>query len=133
MVLSFVLSIGLFYYISGEERIEIKKTVLVEITAPEGMTIIGGLEREVKVTLTASRNVLSLLGAQRIIASHKISDVNNAGQYSFSIREKDIKLPQGEISVTNIDPKSLTITYSSSIKNTPAATAEPITPATFDS
>ena len=109
LIASFVLSIGLFYYISGEESVEIEKRLYLKIVPPQGMTILGGPRRVIKVTLSAPRNVLALLGTHKLIATHEIRDVKKAGDYSFGLRDRDINLPQSGIKVVDIVPKRITV------------------------
>jgi len=106
---SVILSIGLMYYISGEESVEIEKRVYLRIVPPQGMTVIGGPRREIKVTLSARRNVLTLLSTQKIVAQHRIRGVVKSGEYSFSLRAHDIDVPHPAISVIDITPKVVTV------------------------
>jgi len=109
LIASFILSVGLFYYISGEESVEIENRVFLKIIPPKGMTILGGPRRIVKVSLSAPRNILALLGTHKLIATHVISGVKKAGEYSFSLREGDINLPRPDIKVVDIMPRLITI------------------------
>lgn len=110
LISSFVLSVFLFYYISGEESIEVDRDVVVTLVSPSGMTILGGPQREVSVTLSASRNVLAVLSATTLTAEHIIDGVEKAGEYSFALRDRDIDLPHGNIKVANIEPKVIAVT-----------------------
>jgi len=110
LLASFILSVGLFYYVSGEENIEIEKRVFLKIISPKEITILGGPRRVVKVTLSAPRNVLALIGSQVLISEHTIQGVKNAGEYTFSLRERDIQMPHSGIKVTEISPKVITVT-----------------------
>lgn len=110
MLWSFILTLGLFYYISGEESVDIERKAVLRLEAPEGMTIIGGPEREITVTLSAPRNLLSLIGGEELGATHTIEGVVNPGDYSFTLRDYDIALPRAGIRVTDIQPRTLTVT-----------------------
>ncbi|MBU1862981.1 MAG: hypothetical protein KKH94_04865 [Candidatus Omnitrophica bacterium] len=109
LIASFILSVSLFYYISGEESVEIEKRVFLRIIPSKGITILGGPRREIKVTLSAPRNMLSSLSTHKLIAQHRIREVKNAGEYSFGVRESDINLPHGGVKVVDIKPKVITV------------------------
>ncbi len=109
LVMSLILSIALRAYISGEESIELKKDVYLKIIPPDGMALIGEPVRKVEVTLVAPRNILALLGQQKINVEYELSGDKKPGRYTFFLREHDIPLPQRGINVTDISPKQVDV------------------------
>jgi len=87
-----------------------ERTVVFSVSPPEGMTLIGGNSRQVKVLLSAPRNVLALIATETLAGLYEINDTVEAGNYSFDLRERDFQIPHHGIKVIDINPKRLTVT-----------------------
>lgn len=106
-LISLILAIGLWYYARGEEGIEIKKTIPLEIQVEnEQMSLLKVSTNHIMVMLTTPRSQLSNIASEGIKAVHEIGrDVKTAGDYSFRIDPRDIKLPSPYIRVIKIEPE----------------------------
>lgn len=113
---SFLISVFLMYYISGQEKTEVERKVVLHIKAPEGMSVVGGPERRIRVRLSGSKNGLAVLPSEDLDATHVIEKVSKAGKYSFQLRDGDIDLPHPGISVTDIRPSVITVTLDEVVK-----------------
>jgi len=111
-LISLILAIGLWYYAVGEESIEVTRTVPLEITIvnPQ-MSILSTSVQMVQVTLSAPRTLLSDIASREIRATHEIgSEAKEAGDYSFRLEPREIKLPSPQIRVAKIEPEVVRVT-----------------------
>jgi YbbR domain-containing protein len=111
-LISLALAVGLWYYAIGEESIEITRTIPLEIKLKnEKMSILKTSVDYVQATLSAPRSLLSDLTSGEIRAVHEIgSEVKTAGDYSFRLESREIKLPAPQIRVTDIMPEAIAVT-----------------------
>jgi YbbR domain-containing protein len=111
-LISLVLAIGLWYYAVGEEGIEVTRPVPLEIVVKNPqMSVQKTSARSVQVTFVAPRALLSELASQEIKAVHEIgAELTNAGDYSFRLEPREIKLDSLQIRITKIDPEVIQIT-----------------------
>jgi YbbR domain-containing protein len=113
---SLVLAIGFWFYVVGEESIEIKKTVPLDIQIPnEKMSVVESSSRTLDITFQAPRHLLSVISSDETAARHVIENVDRAGDYSFSVSTRDIILPSPEVRVTKIFPSIVTVTLDEAI------------------
>ncbi len=111
-VVSLALAIGLWHYAIGEESVEVTRTVpLVIRLKNEKMSVLHTSVKDVQVTLAAPRALLSDLTSEQIQAVHEIgNEAKTAGDYSFRLESREIKLPGPQIRVTNIMPEIVGVT-----------------------
>ena len=111
-LVSLVLAIGLWYYAVGEESVEIKRIVPLEITVKNPqMSILKSSVRNVWVTLSAPRHLLSEITDKELRAVHEIgADISSAGEYSFKLLGGEIKLPTPQARVVRIVPETIHVT-----------------------
>ncbi len=111
-LISLILAIGLWYYAVGEEAIEIKRTVPLEIVIEnENISRLKTSATNIEVTLSVPRGMLSTMASETIGVRHVIGqDVHTAGEYSFRLQDNDIELPAPYIRVIKIDPDVISIT-----------------------
>ncbi len=110
--ISLALAIGLWYYATGEESIEVTRTVPLEIKVKnERMSVLRTSVRHVQVNLAAPRALLPDLTSEDIKVVHEIgAEVKTAGDYSFRIESYEIKVPKPQIRVTGIMPETVAVT-----------------------
>ncbi len=111
-MVSLALAAGLWYYAIGEESIEVTRTVpLVIQLKNEKMSVLRTSVNQVQVTLAAPRALLSDMASEQIQAVHEIgNEAKTAGDYSFRLEPREIKLPGPQIRVTNIMPEVVGVT-----------------------
>lgn len=111
-LISLLLAIGLWYYAVGEEGIEITRAVPLELTVEnKQMSILRVSAETIQVTLKAPRGMLSKIASEEITAQHTIeADVQAAGDYSFRLEPREIKLPAPYIQVAKIEPEVIQVT-----------------------
>ncbi len=111
-LISLLLAVGLWYYALGEERIEVTRTVPLKITVQNSqMSILKTSALSVQVTFGSPRASLAELASSEIKAVHEIkSDVNRAGDYSFRLEPREIKLNTPQIRVLRIEPEIIQVT-----------------------
>jgi len=107
--ISLVLAIWLWVFIMGEESVEVTKKVVLDIKTPEAVTVVKNAQQTITVVLSVPRNLLALLDAQPISVSYDIEDVDTVGNYSFYLKEQDVKRPSQVIRVQQIIPERITI------------------------
>ena len=109
-LVSLILAVGLWYYAVGEERVEVTRTIPIEIKLEnEKMSIVGNPTRVVLVTLQAPRSLLSNLTSDELKAEHVIKKVQNPGDYNFRLEPREIKLPSDQIRVVRIEPEVIQV------------------------
>lgn len=107
---SLLLAVGFWFYVVGEESIEITKTVPLEIkTDSEKVSLVKSSTSYLEVTLESPRHLLSVLSSRDAKAVHIIRDAEKAGDYSFNVSSKDLILPAAEARVTKIFPSYVTV------------------------
>ncbi len=111
-LVSFFLAVGLWYYATSEEGIEVTRYVPVQVKVKnEQMSILKMSSHSLQVTFMAPRALLSDLTSEDIHAYHEIgAEVKKAGDYSFRIEPGEIKLRTPQIRVIKIEPQVLDVT-----------------------
>ena len=110
-LISLLLAIGFWFYVVGEESIEITKTIPLEILSPnEKLSVVKSSTAFLEVTLQSPRHLFSALSSSNISARHKIEGVQKAGDYSFNLGSGDFSIPTPEIRVVKIFPSFVTVT-----------------------
>jgi YbbR domain-containing protein len=111
-LVSFFLAVGLWYYATGEEGIEVSRFIPVDIQVENThMSISRVSARTVEVTFIAPRALVSDLTSENIKASHKIEEsINKPGDYSFRLEPGAIKLRTPQIRVVKIQPETIQVT-----------------------
>jgi YbbR domain-containing protein len=110
-IVSLFVAVILWLYAVGEQSVEVTLKIPLRVNAPEGrMTVLSSSLRDITVTLSVPRNLLSVVSHQTVAAFHKIQGVEKAGEYNFRIEPKDITLPPGNIRILDIRPEVLTVT-----------------------
>ena len=105
-LVSLFLAVGLWYYATGEEGIEVTRFIPVEIRVENTkMSLLKTSTRSVQVTFMAPRALLSDLTSEAIKATHKIEKkIDKAGDYSFRLEPGEIQLRTPQIRVIKIEP-----------------------------
>lgn len=111
-LVSFFLAVGLWYYATGEEGIEVSRFVPLEIKVKNAqMSILKTSTRMVQVTFIAPRALLSDLTSESIKAKHEIEEsINKPGDYSFRLESSEIELRTPQIRVVKIEPETIQVT-----------------------
>lgn len=110
-LISLLLAVGFWFYVVGEESIEITKTVPLEIIAPsEKLSVVKSSTSFVEVMLQSPRHLFSALSTGTVSVRHKIEGVRKGGDYSFSVGAGDFLLPAPEIRVVKVTPSFVTVT-----------------------
>ena len=111
-LVSFVLAVGLWYYAVGEESVEVKRTIPLEVTLQNPkMSILKSSAKNLQVTLIAQRALLSDMTAETIHAVHEIgNEVKSSGEYSFRVEPQEVKVPNPQIRVLQIEPGVINVT-----------------------
>ena len=110
-LISLVLAIGFWFYVVGEESIEITKTVPLEVIPPsEKLSVVKSSTYFLEATVHAPRNLISAFSSMNISASHKIESVQKAGEYSFTVSQGDFTLPTPTIRIVKVFPSVVTVT-----------------------
>ncbi|MBN1493611.1 MAG: hypothetical protein JW938_05630 [Candidatus Omnitrophica bacterium] len=110
LALSFILAVGLWAYISGEESIEVTQNVVLQVVTPEGFTVVNKSDNVVTVILTVPRNIMSVLENQPVYVTHSIFDIEEAGRFSFDLKAQDVKRPSALVKVKQIIPERIAVT-----------------------
>ena len=110
-LISLLLAVGFWFYVVGEESIEITKTIPLEILPPsEKLSVVKSSTSFLEVTFQSPRHLFSALSSADVVARHKIEGVQKAGDYSFNVASSDFSLPAPEIRIIKIFPSFVTVT-----------------------
>ncbi len=108
---SLLLAIGFWFYVVGEESVEVRKSVPLEIAVPsEKITVLKSSVPNLEVMLQVPRHLLAAVSNAELKAVHRIENVETAGEYSFSVAARDIRLLAPEVHVVRIFPTLVTVT-----------------------
>lgn len=111
-LIALALAIGLWFYAVGEESVEVERTVPLEILVKnKQMSILKSSVKNVRVKMVAPRTRISEIASKDIHAAHVIGEeVKTAGDYSFRLEAREIKVPAPDIRVVEIDPEVVAVT-----------------------
>lgn len=111
-VVSLILAFGLWYYALGEEGIEVKRTLPLEIRVENSqISLLKSSAKHIKVTLSAPRSLLSQMTSGEMTAAHVIgNEAKSAGDYSFRLQPREIQLPTPQIRIVKIEPEVIEVT-----------------------
>ena len=111
-LISLLLAIALWYYAVGEESIEVTRIVPLRIIVKnQQMSILKTSAKAAQVTFVAPRALLSDLTREGIRAVHEIgNEAKKAGDYSFRLEPREIKIQNPQIRITKIEPEIIQIT-----------------------
>ncbi|MFC1808815.1 YbbR-like domain-containing protein [Candidatus Omnitrophota bacterium] len=110
VALSFVLAVGLWAYITNDQSTEVSVEVALNVSTPEGLTVVNKSQDTVTIILSVPRNIAYLLERQPAHVTHVIADVDEVGKYSFYLKPQDVKRPSGLIKVQQIIPERIIVT-----------------------
>lgn len=109
-IVSLILAVGLWYYAVGEEKVEVTRTIPIELKLEqEKLSVVGKPTRVVLVTLQAPRSLLANLASEELKAEHHIKTVEGPGDYSFRLEPREIRLPSEKIRVVRIEPEVIQV------------------------
>ncbi len=110
-IISLLLAIALWYYAVGEENIEVTRMVPLKIIVKnQQMSILKKSVHAVQVTFVAPRALLSDLTREGIRAVHEIgNEVKKAGDYSFRLEARELKIENPQIRVAKIEPEIIQV------------------------
>ena len=109
-LISLILAVGLWYYAVGEEKVEVTRTIPIELKMEqEKLSVVGKPTRVVTVTLQAPRSMLANLASEDLKAVHSIRNVKGAGDYNFRLEPREIRLSSEEIRVVRIEPEVIQV------------------------
>lgn len=115
-LVSLLLAIGFWFYAVGEETIEVVRNAPLRVeTDKKELSIAKKSVSMLAVRIRAPRALLSVLSSGELSAFHQITEVKQAGEYSFRVAASDVKLPSGEIRVVGIFPEIVTVSIDETI------------------
>ncbi len=111
-LVALALAIGLWFYAVGEESVEVERTVPLEVLVQnKQMSILKSSVKNVRVKLVAPRTRISEIASKDIHATHVIgNEVKTAGDYSFRLESREIRVPAPDIRVAEINPEVVVVT-----------------------
>ena len=109
---SLILAVGLWFYAVGEEGVEVERVIPLQVkVANKQMSILKASTRTVRVTLSAPRALISEIMGKAMTAAHVIgAEVKTAGEYSFRVEPREIKLPSPQVRIVKIEPEAVSVT-----------------------
>ena len=108
MLLSFFFALFLWYFVVGEDKVDMNVTIPVEIVnLPRDLVISNQFKKQLEVTISGQRSLIRALTEQHISRS---IDLSNATPGTVVKRNQpdSIKLPRG-LSILRIQPPTLTL------------------------
>lgn len=109
-LVSLLLAVGFWFYVVGEESIEITKMVPLEIKLQnEKLRVVKSSTRLLAVALQTPRHMISALSAGSLSAVHRVDNLDKPGDYSFTVSAADVTLPYPQVRVTKIFPSVVTV------------------------
>ena len=110
-LVSLLLAIGFWFYVVGEESIEITKMVALEVKPPtEKLRVVKSSTRLLTVTFQSPRHMVSALSSGAVSAMHQIAGVEKPGEYSFTVSPDDILLSYPQVRIVKFFPSVVTAT-----------------------
>jgi len=111
-LVALVLAVGLWFYAVGEESVEVERTIPLEIQVKnKQMSVLKPSVKKIRVKLIAPRTRVSEIASKDIVARHVIgSEVKTAGDYSFRLESREVRVPSPDIRVMEITPDVIVVT-----------------------
>ncbi len=111
-LVSLILAIGLWYYAVGEEGMQVTRHIPLEIeVASKQMSLLHASAETVQVTFMVPRALVADLSGEKVRLLHRIKeDVNKAGEYSFRLEPREIRIQTPQVHVLKIDPEVVQVT-----------------------
>ncbi len=111
-IVSLILAVGLWFYAVGEEGVEVERVIPLQVkVANKQMSILKASTRTVRVTLLAPRSLISEMMGKEMTAVHVIgAEIKTAGEYSFRVEPREIKLPSPQVRIVKIEPEAVSVT-----------------------
>lgn len=108
MLLSFFFALFLWYFVVGEDKVDMNVTIPVEIVnLPRDLVISNQFKKQLEVTISGQRSLIRALTEQHISRSIDLSDAT-PGTVVKQNQPDSIKLPRG-LSILRIQPPTLTL------------------------
>ncbi len=116
-ILSLLLSLSLWFAVSGEERTETSLHMALEfVNLPPKMVITGEVPAELQVRVIGPRSIVNKLSQSRLTQTIDLAN-NQTGPHTFYLGPNSFSFPRGVV-VTRIQPNPLTINLSSTVSAT---------------
>lgn len=107
-LVALALSVALWWFIAGENQIQVGLVVPLEIrNIPEGMLITNKVERQVELRLSGPPSILGNMKSDDISAAIDLSN-SRAGRRIVGIEERSIRVPPG-VKVTRMYPTAVEV------------------------
>ncbi|MDF1577658.1 MAG: CdaR family protein [Desulfobulbales bacterium] len=108
-LVSFFFAVFLWYFVVGEDKVDITLYVPLEITnLPQNLVISNEFRKQLEVTVNGPRGLVRTISGQQITRPVDLSDVR-PGNHVIKNTPESIKLPNG-IQIQNIRPANITLT-----------------------
>jgi YbbR domain-containing protein len=107
-LLSFFFALFLWYFVVGEDKVDMNVTIPVEIVnLPRDLVISNQFKKQLEVTVSGQRSLIQGMAAQHISRSIDLSKAS-PGTVVIQNQDDSIPLPRG-INILRIQPTSLTL------------------------
>lgn len=107
--LSLLFAVLMWYFVVGEDKVDMTVYVPIEITnLPQDLIIANQFKKQLEVAVSGPRGLVRTIGNQRITRSIDLTDAK-PGTQIFQNKPENIKFPRG-IVIQRIQPANLTLT-----------------------
>ncbi len=107
-LLSLLFALFLWYFVVGEDKVDMNVTIPVEIVnLPRDLVISNQYRKQLEVTISGQRSIIRGLTEQHISRSIDLSDAT-PGTVVLQNQHESIKLPRG-LSILRIQPPTITL------------------------
>ncbi len=108
MLISFFLALFLWYFVVGEDKVDMNVTIPVEIVnMPRGLVISNKFKKQLEVTVSGPRSLIRAMNDQYVRRTIDLSSVE-PGKFEVENRPDNMKMPRG-ISILRVQPQTLTL------------------------
>jgi YbbR domain-containing protein len=127
-VLSMIFALLMWYFVVGEDKVDLTIYVPIEITnLPQSLIISNQFRKQLEVTISGPRGLVRSISSQHITRSIDLANAK-PGTQVFQNKPESINLPRG-ITIQRIQPANITLTIDKLLEKElpikPVLTGEP--------
>ena len=105
---AFLLSLLIWFYVAGEENIEVVKDIPISISLYNDFVITNSSAPIVTITLIGPRETINDIDFSEIVAKKDLSNITTPGNSTFTLLPQNINIPQNT-RLTKIQPSEITV------------------------
>lgn len=110
-----VLAAGLWFYVAGEETVEVNLKIPVQLVLANGLAVTEQDAKDIDVTIRGRKEIISRLAGEELVGKVDLTNYKEAQTLTFPIEHKFLPFSP-EIKILKITPENLKVKIDRSIQ-----------------